>query len=372
MLRRLVLALPVALLASTVAPAPAAACDCLLPTLEANWEWSTDIFYTRVTKALTVGDKVYYRAQVGRSWKGCHAPGDRVRLVTDASSAACGQTLQVGTTYLITATEVGPGVLEFNDCGYNVPFADLGGDELGFLDDHCPGGQGCCGGSPGDCLPWVGGDSASDFVCPPDAPFDSFGAEPLWPEVDLGEFSPIPDLGALDFGAVQPGEPVTYWELRWTWGFGPGEVIGSGGLAPCASATDPDACAAGWEALGVVGGGFAPGCLPGYCSYYVAVNAGDESWVITDAKSFAGFMAPIDTPEEAILVGLAKGYHWSTGDLSAGGVRESACGWELLLPELVQYCDPVASDRVLLQVTGEGLSKPLGAQAYDIMCGVCI
>ncbi len=369
------LALATLTVTATLLAGPAAmACDCLVPSLESSWGWSTDVVYMRVTSATTIGDdfdsKIVYRGNVGRSWKGCHEPGTRVRLITASNGAECGMTLQIGVTYLIAANEVGKNTLAINQCDYNIPWSQVTGADLDFLNGHCPGGGGCCGGGELMCLPEVESDSVAGLKC---EQFESYGPAPLWPEVDLDEFSPIPSAGNLDLDSVTPTPGTTYWELRMSYGFGGGDTIATSSGAPCMDADDPAACNMAWNNLGNPSGlGFAPSCLPGYCAYYVAVNAGDENYIITSDTGFVSFMAPIDTPEEAILTALAAGYNWSTGDLSGGGGRTSDCGYELLVTQLVGYCDPVSSDRILLRVSPSGLIDELGRQRYDAMCGVCI
>lgn len=361
--------------AATLLAGPTAmACSCLVPSIESSWSWSSDVVYMRVYSATQVGDdlggQIVYRGSIGRSWKGCHEPGTRVRLVTADNSAACGVTLEIGQTYLITANEIGKNTLAINSCDYNIPWKQVTGADLDFLDSHCPGGGGCCGGGEHECLPAVGGTSAAGLKC---NNFESYGPDPLWPEVDLAEFSPIPAVGSIDLDAVNPSPGTTYWELRMTYGFGGGDIVATSSGAPCMDAVDESACMADWNTLGNPAGlGFAPSCLPGYCAYYVAVNSGDANYTLLTQDDFIEFMAPIDSPEEAAFVALAHGYNWSSSDLGGGGVRTSDCGYELIVTELVGYCDPVSSDRILLRVGPDGGIDELGRQRYSAMCGVCI
>jgi len=209
------------------------------------------------------------------------------------------------------------------------------------------------------------GKTIPDFnvnACPPE--------EALWPGIDLEDFDSIPELKDFDITALHPDPPVTYWELRFS-GLGgdTDDVIWSAG-DKCAAAADTDACKTAFDALDAAVG-FAPGCMPGYCFMYLAVNSGDDNYVVDNGKDLAEFLAPIDSAAEAALVVRGHGYTWGN-DKSTGGVRAIAGGYELLVGGLASGCLPVASGRYLMRVYTDGTAEVLCDQLYSVLCGACI
>ena len=193
--------------------------------------------------------------------------------------------------------------------------------------------------------------------------------ERLWPDIEIESYAQIPRLDELDFSAVTPNEGVTYWELRFV-SFDTETVMGSAGTL-CADAAEPVECRLAFGRL-LAAEGFGPPCPPALCRYYVAVNAGDLNYTITDAANFVAFLNVIDSPQEAALVAFANDFNWRVTDVTRGGVRESGgCGYELLLSETVAFCAPIIVDRVHVLVHSDGRFEPLRRQVAESICRAC-
>lgn len=200
-------------------------------------------------------------------------------------------------------------------------------------------------------------------------------AEELWDDVELTAFTPLVELEALDVvDDVMLAEAATYWELRRT---SPGGTIYSVELSAgdkCADAADADVCRQEFDDL-TADTGFGPSCLPGACYQYIAVNRGDTHQVITTQEELVTFLGNIDTPTEAALIAYAHSYGWDASSEpagAAGGVRAVADGYELLVTELTQDCDPIVTDRVQLTVSAAGEATVARRQIYSVLCGACI
>ena len=104
MARSLALALSLAC-GLMLAPTVAEACSCRFPpNAQAAADGVSDVFEAVVVaKPTPISDTrtVYYELDVGRVMKGTAA--GRIRVVTNASSAACGRSFEPGVTYLVYA-----------------------------------------------------------------------------------------------------------------------------------------------------------------------------------------------------------------------------------------------------------------------------
>jgi hypothetical protein len=226
----------------------------------------------------------------------------------------------------------------------DVPVADAG------VADAQPGDGGAADAGPG--------------VCPM--------AEALWEDIDIAAFTQLSDLGWLDVADVMLARETTYWELRRSvpgGGEGFDVLLHSG--EKCVDAANPEACRVEFDAL-VAETGFGPSCLPGQCIQYIAVNRGNTNQLILTREELVVFLGNVDTPVEAALLAHAHGYTWDATMPDAGSVRAVEDGYELLVTELTQFCDPVVTDRVLLHVGIEGTAQPMRRQVYSSLCNACI
>ncbi len=124
--------LAVALLVPTVAsPRPAAACSCVPPNLERQFETATVAFRGEVEEITDAGDS-HYRIEFDADefWKG--DPSREMFVYTHQSSATCGATFVENREYFVLATVSG-GRLETNSCLYNVDIESSGPEALAAI-----------------------------------------------------------------------------------------------------------------------------------------------------------------------------------------------------------------------------------------------
>jgi len=113
--------------------APALACKCMLPAVDAAREDAAALFEGRVLAIEQQGDdpgavngKQRVTLAVVRSWKGLERD-ERIDVYTNGSSAACGYMFEKSTSYLIYASEH-DGKLSVSLCSRTRPIADAAED----------------------------------------------------------------------------------------------------------------------------------------------------------------------------------------------------------------------------------------------------
>lgn len=184
---------------------------------------------------------------------------------------------------------------------------------------------------------------------------------------DPDSFLPASPLDSFSLAGLRPADPATYIELRWTMPQGVFEIRSSLG-AKCAEADDTDACVSAFHGV-TADRGFAEGCIPAGCFFYLAVNRGDENFVIRDRSEMLSFFGSINTPEEALLLAADSNYSWQGGGRT---VRKTDEGFELVVTKLTGFCDPVELTRFLLGVSSDGTTEVLSSEVISSEEGVCI
>jgi hypothetical protein len=103
------------------APQVASACSCLQPSVERSWHESTDMLRGTVLGVRQQGQVLKYKVEVEQPYSGCTEAGQVVVIRTPVSSASCGTRLDVGETYLLSATLTTdePEVYAISACGFN-------------------------------------------------------------------------------------------------------------------------------------------------------------------------------------------------------------------------------------------------------------
>ncbi len=189
-------------------------------------------------------------------------------------------------------------------------------------------------------------------------------------DLDMALYDPLPALAAIDFATIQPAQPFPYWELRFSLGaeHGEDEVIGTGGWLPRGN-LPPEARATLDEVR--LPSGFAGGCLPSWCfKYIVGVDARGAVITIDTVERLTEFVGPVGSLAEAVLLLDAHGYHWHDEDQ---GVREHLDRWEAVVLELVRACDPIQSDRVVLDLArDDGTLTPRRREVWQRLEGACV
>jgi hypothetical protein len=227
---------------------------------------------------------------------------------------------------------------------------------LTACNDSDPDGSG--GGAGGGM-----GSSACAFDAGPapatgDGGADCPAEELFWCDLDAQSYDPLPILDGIDLAdEVAPADPPTYWALRAGL-----ETLAFGGEA-CADATDRMACEAKLESVE------SPPCGLVSCTHFLVVNRGDSVETIVDAPSALAFFGAIDRPMEAALLASVRGYEWIGP--RPQGVRPTDSGYELVVNQLVSSCNPIVTDRILLDISSAGDVTEARRQHASVRCGFC-
>ena len=143
----------ISLLMFAAATSRAAACSCVLPTVESSYKQSSDVAFVDLHRTYVSGDTRYYLGRVVRTFKGCLRAKQSVVLKTPLSDAACGTELRLR-RYLIHGTGagslLGAPVLSISLCNYDRQVSVLTARDLEFLEARmvcCDGTCGCADGS---------------------------------------------------------------------------------------------------------------------------------------------------------------------------------------------------------------------------------
>lgn len=168
------------------------------------------------------------------------------------------------------------------------------------------------------------------------------GSGDPWDQLDLSQFdSPsCTPQGGLSISGLNPAARVDYLELRerhfqqsgtptyWT------HVIDAQGT-PCATASMPTTCESDLAKVDLThaslheeGHWFA-----GSSSYLVSTQ-GDHVLSISEVPDLIRFLAPIDAPQEAILVVWSLGANVACANKAKGGVRPMEDGFDVLATQL--------------------------------------
>ena len=131
-------------LANLTTAGRAAACSCVLPSVESSYNSASDVAYVDVRRTYVLRDTRYYVGYVARTFKGCLREGQRVILKTPASGATCGAELRLR-PYLINGNRaggfLGTPVLSISLCSYDRQVTELTEQDLSFLNGRTV----CCG-----------------------------------------------------------------------------------------------------------------------------------------------------------------------------------------------------------------------------------
>lgn len=138
-----------ALLASTVAARPAAACSCLPPPPPLDiLRRSSSVFEGTITGLSLAGDYLYAEVQVGRRWKSPDVP-TRIVATPSFGGGGCGLEYRVGQTWLFYA-QSDCGIEVVSLCTYARRIADAAADLAALGAPLAPGATIVDAGVPGD------------------------------------------------------------------------------------------------------------------------------------------------------------------------------------------------------------------------------
>lgn len=158
----------------------------------------------------------------------------------------------------------------------------------------------------------------------------------------------------LQVTGLMPPMPLDYIALREN-GFdtGPARILSETGNK-CATARDKTTCLSKLDALPATPG--FNSCIDHPCEHTLATTQADEVAAARDAAGVVAVLAPIDAPQEAVLVAYANDYDVNCVDRSAGGVRPApdGDGYEVLASRITKDCAPVETTGYHLKVAKDG------------------
>lgn len=177
-------------------------------------------------------------------------------------------------------------------------------------------------------------------------------------DVNLGSFTAITD--PLPYQDLSPDSDPTYWELNHRRNHEVNVLVSSG--TKCEGAGDPEQCAADFELAAMPDGGFAGGCLPSHCYYFIRYQKNDETFVVAFRSELKEFLGTIDSKADAIILAVSEGYRFDITRKQAGAVKETSSGYELLMLKTKSMCSPVQINRVHLKINHNGSIHTVGEE----------
>jgi len=118
--------------------------------------------------------------------------------------------------------------------------------------------------------------------------------------------------------------------------------------------------------------GFAPGCLPGLCYFYLKYQADTQNHLVASKDQLLEFLGPINTKEEALLWTRANDYHFQVDNIDAGAIKATDSNFELIVLKTVSYCTPVQSNRYHLKVKPNGDIEVLKEEVFSVDENSCV
>lgn len=188
-------------------------------------------------------------------------------------------------------------------------------------------------------------------------------------EVKLSEFELISEV--YNYEDISVDASYDYWELLYASDVQTEEILYSAG-SKCQNAADQEDCMLRMDEINIGWGGFAQGCLPGFCALYIKYQSLDQVGTVSTIPELEDFLGEIDTAADAILLARAHNYWYSDEDLEVGGIKTTSAGYELLVTKLVKTCSPIQENRYLLEVRKDGSVKVLQEEVWSVMNGGCI
>ncbi|AKJ01956.1 hypothetical protein ATI61_103675 [Archangium gephyra] len=188
-----------------------------------------------------------------------------------------------------------------------------------------------------------------------------------------GYVSPVCDGSFFALSGLSPPVPVDFVQLRQVRTNLDGDsstevVLNSSGTA-CATASDKAACESALSTLSSRSG-FRSRCNEQVCyARYLVTTRGDEVVAHTSLEALKGFLGPIDTAQEAVLVASASYEDLSCRDMPRGAVRPNEGGGFTVIGHLKGFCLEVT--QFVLDVSVSGEVKELRRYVLEPAWGQC-
>lgn len=177
---------------------------------------------------------------------------------------------------------------------------------------------------------------------------------------DLEEYDLLPPFTDLAFASITTSAAFDLWELREATPAGAHRVVAVGGSLD--RSVVPPAVLAQFDATRAENG-FDPSCLPGYCYKYFVSLQGSRVDTWTSIEAVRAFLGPIDSRVEAAILAKGHGYFWESTK-ETGAIRDVGGGYELVVLDLVKFCEPVEFDRFLVRIGSSGDVRIIKRQVW--------
>jgi len=184
-------------------------------------------------------------------------------------------------------------------------------------------------------------------------------------------FEPISEQ--YPFGDLEPKVETDYWELNYTIVNGRDDfdeeiIVRNGVLCPRA---ENDLCQDEFRNLKPEFG-FAAGCLPASCFYYLKYQADNQNHLVASKDELLQFLDTINTKEEALLWVRANDYYFRVNDIDGGAFKTVGTGFELIVLKTVSYCTPIQTNRYHLRVKPNGSIEVLKEKEFSVDENACV
>jgi rubrerythrin len=153
---------------------------------------------------------------------------------------------------------------------------------------------------------------------------------------------------------LKPQAPFDYAELRQQHGKETFQTLLAHGK-PCATAADSEACQRALREPAATG--FGSACHPGHCDFHVVISDARGVTRFTSSADLARFLAPIDTPSEALLMAFAN-KHWVLA-CDAKLPERAGADFKLVSKQMIEEC-PVVMGDVSMLIAADGTVQVLG------------
>jgi len=180
----------------------------------------------------------------------------------------------------------------------------------------------------------------------------------------------VPITEADFFSTIAPFQTFDYYEFR-TKIYGPNityETLYANGTE-CANASDTALCFATMDTLIPTTGIDFDWLLVNY--NYVIAQKADDITLYTTRNELISFLGSIDTKSDALLLTQAKGYSYHFNNVQNGGIKIENNTIYVIALKIVDWCDPIETDRVLLKIDPDGTITTL-QQEFESTSDGCI
>ena len=189
-------------------------------------------------------------------------------------------------------------------------------------------------------------------------------------DVEFANYSEFRSLNDTSlFSNLTLSSEYDYYELRNSWcNYNDYKVVFSKGQK-CAD-LDSSSCAEYFNSI-YSDSGFTSVCHPSCCYHYFVKTYGDQIEIYNDPESVISFLYPIDTQSDALMVAFTNDYGYAVNDSTIGGIRKIDGNYQLILLKTVSLCNPIQTNKYLIEINSEGDLKVLKSDVYEVINDAC-